>query len=340
MTKKVEKDGVLRYGGWSALGQSLDLATEAHALLRGAANREVPGVREEVDLVEIEGGQPAKIHTITILNAEGEKQMGKPMGHYINIEIPELIHNKDVLRPASRIVAERLQELIPDQNPKPSFLLIGLGNNQATPDSLGPRVVEQTMATRHLLRLAPDEMPPGMASVCAIAPGVLGITGIETAEIIKGITDHIQPNCIIAVDALAAGNISRVGNTIQISDTGINPGAGIGNRRTPINAQTMGRPVIAIGIPTVVDTNIIIYESLLSLLDIWHEQGKQNVPPIEEGVLDAVRKRLLAAFDGSLIVTPREIDDIISAVADLIAAAFIQAVHPCADESNYYLYLR
>ena len=98
--------------------------------------------------------------------------------------------------------------------------------------------------------------------------------------------------------------------------------------------------MIAIGIPTVVDTNIIIYESLLSLLDIWHEQGKQNVPPIEEGVLDAVRKRLLAAFDGSLIVTPREIDDIISAVADLIAAAFIQAVHPCADESNYYLYLR
>lgn len=332
--KPQSPDKLLRYAGMEGLSQRLDLAAEAHALLRGKANREIAGVREE-----IEDYPEARITTITILNSQGEKTMGKPVGHYINIEVPQLMDNKESLKPISKIISQKLHNLIPEAG-KGCIMLIGLGNNQATPDSLGPSVINLTMATRHIKNHAPDQMPAGLRDICTMAPGVLGINGIETAEIIKGTVEHVKPRCIIAVDSLAAGNVARVGTNIQISDTGINPGSGIGNKRTPINQEVMGVPVIAIGVPTVVDTSIIIYESILGLMEIWQEQGHTQIPPVDNQIIESIADKLLSEFEGSLIVTPREIDALIEEVSRLIAASLAQAIHPGVNEENYHLFLR
>ncbi len=323
---------LLKYKNFSTLYKKLDLAEEAHCLLRGEANLEVPGVKED-----IENYPEAKITTITILNPQGEDLMGKKMGHYINIAIPRLAEEKDLIGPISKLVAKKLKQLMPQKHN--CIMLIGLGNTLATPDSLGPRVVDKTIATRHIKKHAPKELAKGLKSLCIMAPGVLGITGIETAEIIKGTVDHVKPDCLIAVDSLAAGNICRVGTTIQIADTGINPGSGVGNKRAPINEEYMGVPTIAIGVPTVVDTNIIIYETISNLLEIWQKELK-NTPRLESKTINEISENLLSAFEGNLIVTPREIDSLISDISLLIAASLAQAVHSGVDENNYPHYLR
>lgn len=325
---------LLRYRNFPNLGKSLDLATEAHSLLRGDADMEIPGVKEDV-----EHYPQAKITTISILNPQGEELMGKKMGHYINIEIPHLAHEREEIKPISGLVAEKLRQLIPPQG-SGCIMMIGLGNNQATPDALGPRVVDLTLATRHIQRHVPEEMPPNMESVCIMAPGVLGITGIETAEMIKGAVEHVKPRCLLVVDALAAGDIARVGTTIQIADTGINPGSGVGNKRLPVNEETMGIPVIAIGVPTVVNTKVIIYDTVLNVLELWQRRQHKTLPQMDENTMNQISEKLLAAFDGNLIVTPREIDALIEAMAEVIAASFAQAVHTGVDEENYHLYLR
>ena len=161
--------------------------------------------------------------------------MGRPEGSYITIEAPELaIKDKEIYEEISSIVANKIVELMQDLkiDKDASVLLVGLGNWNATPDALGPEVVENSLVTRHLFHYAPSELTGGLREVSAIAPGVLGITGIETAEIIKGVVEKLSPGLIIAIDALAASNLNRVGTTIQLTNTGINPGSGIGNKRT------------------------------------------------------------------------------------------------------------
>ncbi|MPN05548.1 Germination protease [bioreactor metagenome] len=183
-------------------------------------------------------------------------------------------------------------------------------------------------------------MDKNLRPICTLAPGVLGITGIETAEIIKGVVEHVHPVCIIAVDSLAAASIQRVGTTIQISDTGINPGAGVGNKRQPINKETMGIPGIAIGVPTVVNTSIIIYETLNSLLEYWREKGYTKIPAINKETVCDISKRMLSAFEGNMVVTPKEIDQLVMDISRIIAAGIAQAAHPGVNEENYHLYIR
>lgn len=318
------------------LGISLDLALEANELLRGAAQKEIPGVQED-----IETHPNAKVTTITILNDQGAAMMGKPSGRYVTIEAPEIRYNRGITEEISVILAEKLRGML-KISPNGAVLLIGLGNWNATPDALGPQVVDNSTATRHLYQFAPEAVEEGMRPLCALAPGVLGITGIETAEIIKGVVDRVKPECIIAVDALAAANISRISTTIQIADTGISPGSGLGNQRMGINQQSMGVPVIAIGVPTVVNAAVIVHETLSKLQDTLGSNINSAVLAkyINPDLSQELIQQLFEKFEGNLVVTPKEVDELITNVAEIIAAGVAQAVHPGATRDNYHQYLQ
>ena len=199
-------------------------------------------------------------------------------------------------------------------NPQSNVLLIGLGNWKATPDSLGPRVVEFSPITRHLHKYAPDALIQGMRPVCGLAPGVLGTTGIETNEIIKGIVENVKPDLLIVVDALAAQSTERIGTSIQISNTGIQPGSGVGNAREPINQQSLGIPVIAIGVPTVVSAATIANQAIQHFCQNSGANYQQQV------ALNSIRS-VLSYFGGSLTVTPKEVDDLIDNAASIVSPA-------------------
>ncbi len=223
---------------------SVDLAIEAHDIVRGQLGTEIPGA-----IVDRQNYENAAVTIVKIVEDQAAQMMGKPVGTYITIEAPAIRDNNRIAqKEVAEILAKQLSSLfsLPENA---NVLLVGLGNWQATPDSLGPRVVDQTIVTRHLYKYAPEELKGGMRSVSAMAPGVLGITGIETAEIIKGVVEKIQPELIVAIDALAAGSVERIGSTIQLADTGVSPGSGIGNKRTGINKETMGVKTIAMVCP-------------------------------------------------------------------------------------------
>jgi spore protease len=224
----------------------IDLAVEARDLVRGTRDIEVPGVEEKVEEFE-----HVKITTISILNQIGAEKMGKPIGTYITIETPPLkINNPYVNDEVIEAVAKSLSTLTAGKlGPKDLVLMVGLGNWRATPDALGPKFIQYSPITRHYHQFAPDALVEGMRPVSGLAPGVLGITGLETFEVIKGTVDNVKPALLIVVDALAAQDVDRIGTTIQMSDTGIQPGAGVGNARHALIEEELGVPVIAIGCP-------------------------------------------------------------------------------------------
>ncbi len=313
---------LLREEFYKNMGVVLDLAVEAHELLRGDTMREIEGVKEEKEVYE-----HTTVTTVSILNETGEKKMGKAKGNYITIESPHLrIKNITIHKEISKILAAKLVQLIEKLQIKPdaTALLVGLGNWNATPDALGPRVINSTLVTRHLHKYAPEDLQGGLRSVCALSPGVLGLSGIETAEIVKGVTEHVKPDFIIAIDALAAQNMERIGTTIQISDTGINPGSGVANRRTGINRETMGIPVIALGVPTVVNAAVIIYETFHNLFQNKPLLNKQ----IKQGDIQSITQKVLEPFLGDLTVTPKEIDDLIQNISKVISSGLNQGLHP------------
>lgn len=313
----------------------VDLAVEAHDLLRGDTGQEIPGVimeKKELDKISIT--------TITIENMQGEQELGRPKGNYITIEAPEIKDNNyQEHKKITEALSQTLQKLM-NLREESSLLIVGLGNWQATPDSLGPKVVQKIMVTRHLFNYTPKEMEGNMGKVAAVSPGVLGITGIETAEIIRGLVEHVRPDYVIAIDALAAGALERIGTTIQIADTGINPGSGIGNHRKGLNEETLGCKVIAIGVPTVVNAVVIAHktvEELFSQMEaepalaaIYNEDNEQ--------VMMDVLSRALAPFQDSLMVTPKEVDDLVSRTSKIIANALNICIHPGITKDNYETY--
>lgn len=317
------------------LGINLDLALEAHEAIRGDRGGEIPGVSLDEESFDI-----ADVKTVNVLNSSGAATIGKPPGKYVTIESDVLrVNNKAYHQELSKILAQKLKDIIPFQSENDSALIVGLGNWNATPDALGPQVVKKTMATRHLHGKVPQELTNGLRSVSAIAPGVLGITGIETAEIIKGIVEKTNPSVIIAIDALAAGDVSRIGATIQIADTGINPGSGVGNKRAGLNQETMGIPVIAIGVPTVVHAGIIANNIIESFVDQMKNRPpltqltKELHPPMLRMIIDQV----LQPYSNTLMVTPKEIDDLIRNTSKVIAMALDESLHPAMPEevANY-----
>lgn len=230
-----------------------DMAFEAHQRIENSAKVR-GGIKSSV--YDRDG---MRISKIKICTKEGELAMGKPVGNYVTLNAPENWQgDAQGIEDAANILAQLLGELLPE---KGTVLAVGLGNRYITPDSLGPATIDKIIVTRHLLRSLPSSFG-GMRSVCAVKTGVLGSTGVETAEIVKGVVDRVHPQAVIAIDALASLSTKRLCRSFQISDTGIVPGSGAYNARRALNKETLGVPVIALGVPTVVDADTIVSDAL------------------------------------------------------------------------------
>lgn len=275
---------------------------------------------EEIQGVQVDT-RTVKDITITHVSVDTESaasKMGKPIGNYITLHFPDLRYvDKKTYETACRQVAEEIKMLIEDDPEKP-VLVVGLGNRAITSDSLGPEVIDRLIVTRHLFSHTPDMLPENYASVCAIAPGVLGITGIETEEIVSAVCQKLNPCAVIVVDALAARSIDRITNTIQICDTGIHPGAGVGNNRREISENTLGIPVIAIGVPTVVDAATIAEDTL----SLAFSEFAENLPFDEILRSGKISKEIL-----NFTTTPKEIDILVKKAAEVVANGINFALH-------------
>ncbi|MCH5211502.1 MAG: GPR endopeptidase [Oscillospiraceae bacterium] len=225
-----------------------DLAVEAHELSRGQADA-IDGVKLQKT---VHGSISRTVVDITSDN--GAETLGKEKGRYITIEAPDLKYSLDDYENVCRMLASEIKSMCPQID---KTLVVGLGNQDITPDALGSEAISQLIITSHIKEHMPGTLDDDYSSVCAVAPGVMGTTGIETVEIIKGITEKVKPDTIIAIDALAGADIKRVCTTIQIADTGIAPGSGVGNNREGLNEQTLGVKVIAIGVPTVIAAELL-----------------------------------------------------------------------------------
>ncbi len=298
-----------------------DLALERTDIYRKANN-----IEDKIDGIETENEEVndnIKVSRVKIINEVGAEAIGKPRGNYITIDIRKLkIADNEEIQKASEIVTKELKVLIDKHiDKKGDILILGLGNTYVTPDSLGPKVVKDMDITRHLLKYAPEYIDPETRPVTAIAPGVLGTTGIETVEIVKGIVDNIHPKMVIVIDSLASKSIERISSTIQIADTGIVPGAGVGNARNEISENTLKIPVIAIGVPMVVEAATIASDSIDLFIEKLQQEAKSNEYLNELKNVDKYEmiREALIPKDYNLIVTPKEIDDLIENMKDVVA---------------------
>ncbi|MGB9813243.1 MAG: GPR endopeptidase [Thermovenabulum sp.] len=292
---------------------------------------EVPGV-----LFEKEGTLSLRISRVKVLNEEGMKAIGKPIGTYITIET-DGIRNKEIkfVKRICEVIAEELSKML-NLSIDSMVLVIGLGNWNVTPDSLGPKVIEKIFVTKHLIEYMPESYNPkeGIRPVCALSPGVLGITGIETSEIIMGVVNRVKPSAIVVIDALASRSLERIGTSIQISDTGIHPGSGVGNKRMGITKEIIGIPVIAIGVPTVVDAATIANDTLEKVFDSIEREVKPGtelfkmVANLSREEKYEMIKEVLSPYVGELVVTPKEIDSLIEDASRVLAYGINMALHP------------
>lgn len=317
-----------------------DLALEAHEAYSKGNKGEIPGVS-----MDIKDGKDIKVTTVKVLDKKGEKIIGKPAGTYITIEAQDLKHfDQELQDELSKTVARELASLINLDKDK-TALVVGLGNWNVTPDALGPRVVSKLMVTRHLKQLMPDEMEEGIRPVCALSPGVLGLTGIETSEIIQGVVKKIKPDMVIVVDALASRRLSRVSTTIQIGNTGINPGSGVGNKRMGLTEKILGVPVIAVGVPTVVDAATMANDTIDMVIDSLMEQAEKGkefynmLKGINRDEKFQLIQEVLSPYAADLMVTPKDVDSIIDNISKIIANGLNIALHPSVhlEDVNRYI---
>lgn len=324
-----------------------DLAVEAKEIAETAHGGPVPGLNEQVE--ENDG---IKITRLDVANEAASRQIGKIVGHYITIEVPGLrSQDSDLQEKVSAAFAKEfglfLKKIGIQEGAK--VLIVGLGNWNVTPDALGPLVVENVLVTRHYFELAPDQVSPGYRDVSAIAPGVLGITGIESSEVVQGIVDRTKPDLIIAIDALASRSLERVNTTIQIADIGIHPGSGIGNKRRGLTKEILGVPCIAIGVPTVCYASTIVnnvFDMMKSHFDQESGQAQQGQTKRILGLLTELSenerlglvKEVLEPLGHDLIVTPKEIDEFIEDIANVIASGLNLALHDAVNPDNVATY--
>lgn len=294
-----------------------DLAAEAAELYRENVPDagEPDGVRSKE--YQREGFGVTKVDITT---DEGAQLIGKPCGSYITVELDGLIRREEDAFPrACRALADELRPMLPKGNDA-AVLVAGIGNDRITPDAIGPLTVRSTMVTRHMIARMPEYFG-GFRSVAAVSPGVLGSTGIETVEILRGVAEHMHPSAMVVVDALASRRMARVCRTVQIADTGLAPGSGLGGDSEPVNRETFGIPVIAVGVPTVVD-------SLTLTLDTLHDSG-----------IESVDEEQLRAASGGMIVTPKDIDARVADVSKLLGYALNMALHEEISIEDIDLYL-
>ncbi len=257
-------------------------------------------------------GEDITITKVRIETQKAAKTMGKPRGTYISIEADQMMEeDSDYHREISEIFSEQLKNFLPKQYQKKKILVIGLGNREVTPDALGPKVIDQLFITRHLLEEFGKYMVEleECCSISGIVPGVMAQTGMETVEILQGVVSQTKPDIVIAVDALAARSIKRLNRTIQITDTGIIPGSGVGNYRNAITREHLGIPVIAVGIPTVVDAATIVADFCTGLME-----NKQELEEMEETVRGMIPPKLNAMY-----VTSKDIDEAVNRLSYTIS---------------------
>lgn len=287
-----------------------DMAVERRDLYK-KANK----IEDEISGIECdeEKTDNVTVTRVRITNYEGERALDKKIGNYITIDAKR-IHNitEEQENEIINIVSKELAKLIDKHIKKTDeILIVGLGNLYATPDSLGSKVVENIEITRHIKIYLPNAIDKNVRSVSAFTPGVLGTTGIETSEVVRGIVDNIKPKLVIAIDSLCSKNIDRINKSIQICDTGIVPGGGVGNRREELSTDTLGIPVIAIGVPTVLDAATIVVDAL-------------NICEVDVSEDDIINKLKLSNFN--FIVTPKEIDELIENMSTIVSEGINEAL--------------
>lgn len=294
-----------------------DLAVEAKELWRESAE-------EQTELKGVKSRETNKngysVTTVEILDAEGARELNKPIGTYTTVEIDKLVRREDdAFLLGVKTLSEEIAAMMKLKEAD-SVLVVGLGNEAITPDAIGPKTAKHTMVTRHLVEKMPEEFGK-MRRVSVLASGVLGTTGIETAEFIKAVVEKLHPDRVIVVDALASRKLARVCRTVQLADTGIVPGSGVGNSRAAINKETLGVPVTAIGVPTVVDAGTLA-------ADLAEQAGAGALNPED-----------LSKYAGSMIVTPKEIDSSVGDISKLVGYGINMALHGdlSLDDINMFL---
>ena len=307
-----------------------DLALEAREIYeQGNDAGHIPGVK--IDTKELDNCIVSKVE---VLNEEGANIMNKGIGIYTTIESKLMKYDDDESR--EQIIEYLKDELIDilgtDKSKK--TLVIGLGNWNITSDALGPKAVSKTLVTRHIFKNYNKDYDDDFTEVAGLSPGVMGITGIETSEIVKSIVDTIKPDRVIAIDALASRKMERVNSTIQISTAGISPGGGVGNKRKALNKEYLGVDVIAIGVPTVVDAATLTSDVLDLAIDNLMSQSKESesfynmLKTLKEDEKYHLIKDSLEPYDKNLIVTPKDIDDTIENLSIIISEGLNRSLHP------------
>lgn len=304
-----------------------DMAVERRDLYR-KANK----IEDEIDGIECEEEEleDIKITRVSVTNETGQTALQKPIGNYITIDVKK-INNIETEKEDKivEVIAKELSKVVDKHIQKQEeIMIVGLGNLYSTPDSLGSRVVNEVEITRHIKLYLPQYIDENTRSISAISPGVLGTTGIESAEIIRGIVDKIKPKMIIAIDSLCSKSVSRINKSIQISDTGIVPGGGVGNARDELSEKTLGIPVVAIGVPTVVEMASITNDCLDLFIEDLQKKAESN------DVLNKLKdednyekiKGALIPNDYNFIVTPKEIDELIDSMKDIISRGINEAL--------------
>ena len=298
-----------------------DLADERTELYKRANN--IENEIEGVEANEEEINNNIKLTRVKILDEKGEQALGKRKGTYITIDMKNMKYmGNDEIQSASEVLSKELKNMIKEHvGLEDEILVVGLGNIYVTPDALGPKVINEIDITRHLLKYVPQYLEKNTRPVSAISPGVLGTTGIETAEILKGIVENVKPKLMIVIDSLASRSMERISSTIQLADTGIVPGAGVDNARKELTKDTLGIPVIAIGIPTVVETAVVVNDCLDVFIEKLQQEARSNdyLNKLKEEDNYEEIKEALIPKEFNFIVTPKEIDGLIENMKDVVA---------------------
>ena len=298
------------------LQRRTDLALEAREIWESGAQKSTQLNGVESSQADREG---YPVTTVRITSHEGQKALGKPIGTYVTLALPGLKRREEDAFPrACRALAAELMELLPKNSD--SVLVVGLGNRAITPDNIGPTAVGHTLVTRHLVEQVPEHFGH-LRPVAALAAGVLANTGVESSELVRAVIDRIRPSCVIVIDALASRSLSRICSTIQLADSGISPGSGVGNHRAALDQGTLGIPVIALGVPTVVDVATLC-------ADVLEEAGRGDLEP-----------EALRGAGGGLMVTPRDIDQSVADLSKVIGYGINLALHKGLTLEDIELYL-
>lgn len=259
---------------------------------------------------------------IIVENEQGAMQLGKPVGTYITLESEQLRRaDEEFHKPMMEVLARHLRQFVGN---KKRIMVAGLGNREVTPDALGPFVIDNLYVTRHLLK---EGIISHSAEISAIAPGVMAQTGMEAVTVLKALIDEIKPELLIVIDALAARESDRLNKTIQLADTGITPGSGVGNHRNAINEESVGIPVLAIGVPTVIAVPTIVNDAMDVLVDAIGKQSAKNVlKKFNEEERYQLACEMVTPYLEDMFVTPKDIDEAVKRISYTISEAINQAV--------------